>query len=127
MMTIRDFAYGFAKLLLLPFPKAWNNKDTQGAVLAVTVLAGLLVLLLSLGGCYSARAYTEFEHHSSVPDLRDLNTTDQLGGCFEWDLGRQRYTPAMTLCLHKEVGGAPVFGKDPVGTVRIQQPIWIRD
>jgi hypothetical protein len=107
-------------------PESWVNKDTAGAV--------ILIVLFSLGigagwlltGCHGYRVYSEYEHHSSVPDLKDKATTDQVGLCLEYPLGDHKYVTEMTICAHDEVGGGEVFGRDPVGTVRIRQPIYIK-
>lgn len=116
------------RVLRLLFPDSWVNKDTIGAVSGIVVvslaLIGVCAVLSALAGCYGGRLYVEYEHHSSVPDVDDLNTADQIGGCIGFDLGRQGWAPVMDVCLHKELDKSkPVFGSDPVGTIRIQQPI----
>lgn len=113
-------------VLRLVFPDRWVNKDTAGAVLGILTVTAVIVTVLALSGCYGGRVYAEYEHHSSVPLVNDVNTTDQAGGCVDYFLGRQRYAPNMGVCLHWELDrDKPVFGDDPVGTVRIQQPLYM--
>src|SRR5687767_3734881 len=105
-------------ILRLIFPDRWVNKDTAGAVMGIIgvslVLIAACALLSLLAGCYGGRLYAEYEHHSSVPFERDLNTADQAGGCVAYALGVQRYAPNMEVCLHFELTDKPVFGDDPV-------------
>lgn len=123
---MKRLLYKVAALLLLPFPKAWNNKDTQGAVMCIIVVSLILCCLWLLTGCYGYQVTAEYEHHSSIPNTDDLNTTDQVGACVLYPLGEHRYATEMEVCMHKELD-KPVFGDDPVGTVRIRQQIYRHD
>lgn len=131
--------YAIMKRLLFFLPKRWNNKDVQGAVGAAAALAliiagvlkyapklgAALLTVLGLSACSTFQLNAEYEHHSSIPMVNDLNTTDQVGLCGEWALGTQKYAPMMELCMHKELDESkPVFGDDPVGTIRLKQPLW---
>lgn len=117
------------RVMRLVFPASWVNKDTVGAVTGVVlvslVLSAASALLFGLFGCAGGRVYGEYEHHSSVPTNDDLNTTDQIGLCVAYQLNEHPYAPNMEVCLHKELDSSkPVFGPDPVGTIRIQQPLY---
>lgn len=120
-----NILYKIAELLLWPLPKKWNNKDTQGAVIAVVALSLLIAGVWSLSGCAGFTVSAELEHHSSVPQTKDLNTADQIGLCVEVPLAKHKYATLTEICLHKELDSSkPVFGDDPVGTIRIKQPIY---
>lgn len=94
--------------------------------------AAIAVLALLLQACAGTRLLAEYEHHSSFPDIADLNTTDQVGAVLEIPLRLRpehcalAWCPSLELGLHWELGRPVVFGRNPVGTVRLRQPIWIR-
>lgn len=130
------------RTLFFFLPKAtrdrWDNKDTQGAVVAALGVAvliaavwkyGLRVVLsaisLFMGGCYGLNAFAEYEHHSSIPMVSDANTTDQAGVTVDIPLANHRYATRMEIGMHWELDrDKPVFGDDPVGTIRLRQPIF---
>lgn len=119
--------YKIMSLLLSILPRKWNNEDTQGAVGGVILISLMIAgALFLLTGC-AFTATVEYEHHSSVPLIRDLNTADQVGVCGSWALGTNKYAPWMEVCLHNELTSKPVFGDDPVGTIRLKQPLYQRD
>lgn len=108
------------------FIKDKGVREAVGAISAAIVVGAIIATVLFLfSGCASQlQVNAEYEHHSSIPDARDLNTTDQVGICLDQKLGKQRYAPSIEGCVSKEVGGPPVFGRDPVGTLRIKQPLF---
>ena len=101
----------------------WNNKDVRGALFWVLIIT-IVGVCWTLAGCYGFGVNGDFEHHSSIPDLHDKATTDQLGVCLWYPLTDRKYAPELEVCAHKEIGGAGVFGADPVGTIRLKQPIY---
>ena len=93
-----------------------------------TRCAAVCAAAVLLSGCYGFRTWVEYEHHSSIPAERDLNTVDQYGGCIGYPLSDSRYATEMEVCIHDEIDDSkPVFGPDPVGTIRIKQPIYKRN
>lgn len=104
------------------------NKGWKEAFQAFGILVLLGLVAVWLSGCVPMRAFAEYEHHSSAQDYYDLNTSDMLGLCMEAVLSRDPspYSPRAQACLMWEVTGVPVYGRDPVGTLRLQQPIWIK-
>lgn len=122
-----SFFYAFARLLLSVFPDKWNNKDTQGAVMGALLVSFAIAAGWMLFGCAGYQVNAEYEHHSSIPDVDDLNTTDQAGLCVEVPLSRSEYATLTEICMHKELDhDKPVFGHDPVGTIRLKQPLYIK-
>lgn len=103
--------------------KGWKESLTA---LAILVAAATVITLLS--GCVPMRALAEYEHHSSIPDYYDLNTSDLAGLCMEARLSRNpnAYTAEAVACVMWELSGPPVYGRDPVGTIRLRQPIWVK-
>lgn len=122
-----NFLYrAVSSVLSLVLPARWNNKDVQGAVMGIVGVAAVIAVAWALSGCAGYKVNAEFEHHSSIPQLRDKATTDQLGLCVEVPLANSEYATLMEVCAHDEVGGEEVFGEDPVGTVRVKQTIFIK-
>lgn len=104
----------------------WWNKDVKGALIALALFIAIGVGSCTLIGCSGTRLLWDYEHHSSVPDYRDRNTTDHMGPCLEMRANENRYAPTMQVCVHAELSGASTYGDKPTGTVRIQQPIWVK-
>lgn len=105
------------------------NRDVRGALVAALLVGGTIALVVTLlAGCSGYKVYAEYEHHSSAPDYYDRNTSDQVGVIASIQLGRGclPYCPEMEIGLHKELDDRKVFGRDPVGTIRIRQPLVIR-
>lgn len=86
----------------------------------------ILVGLLAVSGCYGLRIDAEYEHHSSIPMIVDLRTSDQIGAVMTIPLSDGRYAPELELGAHWEVKD-PVFGINPVGTLRLRQPVYVKD
>lgn len=91
-------------------------------------LVGVALAAVGLAGCYGVRGFAEYEHHSSIPDERDRNTSDQVGLLVEFPLADSPYATEIAVGVHYELDrDKPVFGDDPddlVGTIRIRQPIF---
>lgn len=123
---MKDFAYkvvGFG--LRLVFPDKWVNKDTIGAVIAAVVVGAALTGLFALTGCHGGALTARYNHHSSVPDVNDLATSDTVGVCGKFYL--QPYdekAASMKVCLDKHFGRPSPFGSDPMGTVEIEKPFY---
>ena len=102
------------------------NRGWREAFQALGFLILLSVLLFALFGYVPMRASLEYEHHSSAQDYYDLNTSDLLGVCVLAYLSKDPtpYTFQAEGCLSWEVTGVPVYGRDPVGTLRIRKPIY---
>lgn len=105
--------------------KGWKESFT--ALAALIVIAFALYLLTGCSGM-PMRATIEYEHHSSAQDYYDLNTSDMLGTCVSAILSRNPtpYSAEAEACLMWEVTGVPVYGRDPVGGLRIRKPVWVR-
>lgn len=102
--------------------------------LGAAIVVGLVIALLSwaLSGCSGTRVLAEYEHHSSAQDFYDLNTADQAGLVVAVPLRLRegvcdRYCPELEVGLSWELTDKPVFGRDPVGTLRLRQPIYVRE
>lgn len=102
--------------------------------LGAAIVVGLVIALLSwaLSGCSGTRVLAEYEHHSSAQDFYDLNTADQAGLVVAVPLRIREnvcstYCPELEVGLHWELTSKPVFGRDPVGTVRLRQPIFVKE
>lgn len=104
-------------------------KEAFSALGAAIVIGLVVALVVSLTGCTGTRILAEYEHHSSAQDYYDLNTSDTAGVIVavplrfrESDCGR--YCPELEAGLSWELTGKPTFGRDPVGTLRLRQPIF---
>lgn len=91
-----------------------------------------IAAILWLTGCTGTRVLAEYEHHSSAQDFYDLNTSDQVGVIVAVPLRFRetdcdRYCPELEAGLSWEVTGKPTFGRDPVGTIRLRQPIFVKE
>jgi hypothetical protein len=97
--------------------------ETAKVAVGFVVVVALLAWLLS--GC-TVRLAGEYLHHSSAVDFEDLNTSDLLGACALIKMGGRcgPYCPEARACLHWELTGDPVYGRDPVGTVSFIQPFY---
>lgn len=113
------------RLLKLVFPDNWVNKDTVGAVLAAVGMALLLTGVFALlAGCHGGALTTHYQHHSSIPNVNDLATSDAIGGCGKFFLQPQSPTAAhLKVCIDKHIGKPSPFGQDPTGTIEIEKPI----
>lgn len=106
-------------------------REVLGAI-AAAIAVGLLIAGASwlLTGCAGGSAYAKYSHRSSMPDYRDANTSDTLGGCFSVRLCATercgQYAPEMHGCVNYEVGGPSVYGREPSGELAIHQPfkVW---
>lgn len=91
-------------------------------------LVAMALATLGLTGCYGVTGLAEYEHHSSIPDERDRNTSDQVGFLVDIPLASSEFATRMEIGVHYELDrDKPVFGDDPddiVGTIRIRQPIF---
>lgn len=90
--------------------------------------AAALICALT-AGCAGTRVIAEYEHHSSAADFYDRNTSDQVGFVVAFPLRFKkshcsRYCPEIEAGLLWEVD-KPVFGRNPVGTVRVRQPVYV--
>lgn len=103
--------------------RGWKEAFTAAGIL---ILASIAIYLLS--GCVPMRAALQFEHGSSAQDYYDRETTDMAGLCVEATLSRNPgpYSPRSEACLMWELTGEPTYGRDPVGQIRLTQPIWVR-
>lgn len=112
--------------MLFGFIKSKGWREAANAVFAAVLLGLIIAGAFVLMGCAPLmQVNAEYEHHSSIPDYYDLNTTDQAGVCIDQKLAYKAYAPSIEGCVHFEFGGEPVFGKNPVGTLRIKQPLFI--
>jgi hypothetical protein len=101
------------KLTSAPFRK-WFNKESLGALGAIIALALVIAAVWGLAGCAGGQIYGSIQHRSSIPDTRDLNTSDTLGACGEVNLSKHGpYAPKVGLCFNWEMTNKPVYGQDP--------------
>ena len=118
-------------VLRLVFPDSWVNKDTAGAVLGILAVTAIVMTVLAMSGCYGGMIYAKpYHHNSSIPENNDANTSDRFGLCTMYNMGPQTYAPRMHVCIDREWTDKPVFGhdgtgKDIVGDVRIEQPLYM--
>lgn len=109
--------------------KGWKEAFTA---LAYAVIIGIAIALIgSISGCTGARVLLDYEHHSSAQDYHDLNESNHVGVVVAVPLRFHveqcsRYCPEMEVGLHWEPRD-PVFGRNPVGTIRIRQPLFVFD
>lgn len=106
-------------------------KEAFEALGFAIVLGLAIAAVVALTGCVGSRAYVEYEHGSSAQDFYDRNTTDMAGLVVATPLRFHvehctLYCPELEVGLFWEVTGKPVYGRDPVGHVRLRQPIWVR-
>lgn len=88
-------------------------------------MARWLLLLIPLSGCHGFAVNAEYLHLSSVPMVDDLNTVDQVGVSVEIPLADHPYATTMEIGMAYELDHSkPVVGKDPVGVLRIRQPLY---
>lgn len=112
--------------MLFSFIKNRGWREAANALVGALVVGALIAAFLALTGCASMMTVNaEYEHHSSIPDYYDRNTTDQVGVCVDHKLGKQEYAPSIEGCVSNEIGGKEVFGSNPVGTLRLKQPLFI--
>lgn len=104
------------------------NRGWREAFTALGILIAIAFVVVLLAGCVPMSAWAEYEHHSSAQDYYDMNTSDLVGGCVGAVLSRAPtpYSPQAEACLMYEVTGKPVYGRDPVGTLRLRQPVWVK-
>jgi hypothetical protein len=101
--------------------------------LGVAVLLGLAIAgVVMLMGCSGTRVLAEYAHGSSAQDFYDLNTTDQAGIIVAVPLRFRvehcsKYCPELEAGLSWELTGRPTYGRDPVGTLRIRQPLFVKE
>ena len=89
------------------------------------VRALVLVACLIVAGCHGWAVNADYLHLSSVPMSRDLNTVDQVGVTFEFPVSDHPYATVMEIGMAYELDQEkPVVGDDPVGVIRIRQPIY---
>lgn len=94
----------------------------------LAVWALFLLWIAFASGCAGYTVGAQYTHHSSVPDYDDLNTSDMLGLCVEFPLAEHRYATEASVCLDYELDQEkPVYGDDPIGTLRIWQPLYRSD
>ena len=109
--------------------KGWKEAfQALGFAVAISLAIAAVV---ALTGCAGTRVLAEYEHHSSAQDYYDLNTSDQVGVIVAVPLRFRTedcstYCPELEVGLSWEVTGTPTFGRDPVGTLRLRQPIWVK-
>ena len=85
----------------------------------------VLLTSLALTGCHGLAVNAEYLHLSSIPMVDDLNTVDQVGLMVEFPLSDHPYATRMEIGMAYELDHAkPVVGKDPVGVLRIRQPLY---
>lgn len=110
--------------------RGWKEAfSALGAAILVALVVAVLAWLLS--GCSGTRVLAEYEHHSSAQDYFDQNTADQAGVVVAVPLRLREtvcesYCPELEVGLHWELTSKPVFGRDPVGTIRLRQPVWVQ-
>lgn len=86
----------------------------------------VLAVCLSLSGCYGLQVNGEYLHLSSIPLVNDLNTVDQVGISIQFPLAESRYATRMEIGMAYELDHKkPVVGPDPVGVLKITQPLFI--
>jgi hypothetical protein len=105
-------------------------REAFSALGAAIALGLAIAVVVSLVGCSGTRILAEYEHHSSAQDYYDMNTSDTAGIIVAVPLRLRegdcdRYCPELEAGLSWEVTGKPVFGRDPVGTLRLRQPLFI--
>lgn len=101
--------------------------EATGAVISA-VLVGLCIAFVAwlVTGCAGGQVYAKYSHRSSIPDSRDLATSDTVGGCVHVELCKTcgQYGPSMDGCVNWETRDPAVYGRDPSGELAINQPIW---
>lgn len=109
--------------------KGWKESFTA---LAYAVIIGIAIaFLVSISGCTGTRILADYEHHSSAQDFIDRAESNHFGFVVSMPLrfdvtDCSRYCPEMEVGLHWEPRD-PVFGRNPVGTIRIRQPLYVFD
>lgn len=113
--------------------RGWRESfSALGAAIVLGLLiAGALGLVSMLGGCTGTRVLLEYEHHSSAQDYFDRNTSDMAGVIVAVPLRLKEehcstYCPELEAGLMYELTDKPVFGRDPVGVLRLRQPVWVK-
>lgn len=85
----------------------------------------LVLLALPLSGCHGLTVNADYLHLSSIPMVDDLNTVDQVGVTVEFPLSDHPYATIMEIGMAYELDHSkPVVGQDPVGMLRIRQPLY---
>jgi hypothetical protein len=125
-------------IVLFPFIKNLGWREAANAVLGATIV-GFLVRLVALGlisviswllaGCAGLHGHAEYQHISSIPEYRDMNTMDALGFCLSKELVPEIdfYSPKLEACAMYELTKKPVFGHktpDVSGVLRLQMPLF---
>ena len=111
--------------------KGWRESfSALGVGIGLALAIAGVVALLSLVGCSGTRVLAEYNHQSSAQDFYDLNTSDTVGVIVAVPLRFKEshcdlYCPELEAGLSWELTDKPVFGRDPVGTLRLRQPIYI--
>lgn len=105
-------------------------KEALTAVFYAGLVFGLLAIVaLLLSGCAGTSAGVRYTHHSSIPDFYDNHESNMVGPYVRLLVCDHAYCPEVELSgqwdLRKGEHNHP-YGTDPVGTINITQPIWVK-
>lgn len=110
------------------------KKGYKEALMAVgggLLVIGLLAFVCwALSGCAGTTAGVRYTHHSSIPVYHDPHESNMVGPYLsvptcDWS----RYCPTVEFGAQWDLRHGEhnhPYGSDPVGTINITQPIWIK-
>ena len=102
-----------------------------GGLIVIGILAGIATLL---SGCAGTQLGARYTHHSSIPVYHDPHESNMVGPVLSVPVcGRKHefseWCPTVEFSAQWDVRHGEhnhPYGSDPVGTINITQPIWIK-
>ncbi len=96
---------------------------------AIAVFGTIALACYFLSGCAGSYVAGRYTHHSSIPKYYDPHESNMAGIVVGIPACGNLYCPTLELAaqwdLRKGEHNHP-YGTDPVGTINITQPIWIK-
>ena len=102
-----------------------------GGLIVIAILGGIVTLL---SGCTGTRLSGRYTHHSSIPVYHDPHESNMVGPVLSvpicgWNRPYSEYCPIIDFSAQWDLRHGEhnhPYGSDPVGTINITQPIWIK-
>jgi hypothetical protein len=109
--------------------KGWKEAfKAVGYGLAVIVILSFVATCV---GCAGMSAGVKYTHHSSIPEYYDINESNMVGPYLRvptcgWERNYSPWCPEVEFSAQWDLRDNRPFGTNPVGTINITQPIWIK-
>jgi hypothetical protein len=95
------------------------------------IIAVLGIVSTCVSGCTGTTVAARLTHHSSIPKFYDSNESNMVGPVVSvpvcgLDRDWNRYCPVVEFSAQWDLRDNRPYGTDPVGTINITQPIWVK-